>query len=378
MVSAFLLEGILRLTAPILPGRLVIGAQAVLSGELYFADTLDIFTLHRDHNFVALPDLDNAVHVASPTVKIHVTTSRLWDSPFGFRNRPVNYAVDAIVVGDSFSFCITEEADCWVRRFEAETGLGVVNLAQVGTGSMSHWRMIDIYGRPFEPRLVLWQWWGNDFNEDYFLAVERGEIEAIFVPDPPILPQVSDNPLVQWLRTHSVAFAVSEVALGNERPYIDERGQLFIAPYRIKQDGLDIRFGQAYEQRAFDLDNPRNAAGVALTREALRLARDAVSEWGGTFAVIVLPTREEVYAPLTAPVMGDEALGTLVSARETMLGLCEELDLLCLDTLPQLQQLAQQNIQLYYSDDLHLNPRGNAELSRIVWGWLGGEGLLYE
>jgi hypothetical protein len=139
-----------------------------------------------------------------------------------------------------------------------------------------------------------------------------------------------------------------------------------------------LKFGEAYEQQVMAMDDPRNQAGLAFTRDSLSKANSTVEAWGGTLAVILIPTREEVYADLTAPIMGQQALARLSSPRETMLALCDELDLLCFDPLPLLQDYAQQGQLLYYSDDLHLNPLGNAVLSPLIWRWLGGHGLLYE
>jgi hypothetical protein len=126
------------------------------------------------------------------------------------------------------------------------------------------------------------------------------------------------------------------------------------------------------------MSDPRNQAGVPFTRESLQKAKEAVESWGGTLAVILLPVREEVYAHLTAPVMGQDALDRLAGPRQLMLAMCDEFDLLCFDPLPLLQEHARQGEHLYYTDDLHLNPHGNAVLSPLIWRWLGGHGLLYE
>jgi lysophospholipase L1-like esterase len=59
-----------------------------------------------------------------------------------------------------------------------------------------------------------------------------------------------------------------------------------------------------------------------------------------------------------------------------MLGLCDELDLLCLDLLPGLQERARKNEALYYEDDMHLNPHGNLVVAALVAAWLGENGWL--
>jgi len=377
LVTALLLEIGLRFAAPLLPGRFQVGIQYVLTGERYQTNKVEFMMTDSEHGYVLLPDLESVTQAISPEISIQFSTHTLWGSRFGFRTRPVDYLVEVVVVGDSFSFCFTAYEDCWVRKFEVETGLGTVNLAQPGTASVSHWRMIDTFAKPLAPRLVLWQFFGNDFNEDYGFAVERGEIEPMG-DEVDTLEQPLDDSLAGWLRAHSVAFAVLDIALGNDWAYMTDYQRLFVEPYQVKVgDGL-LKFGESYEQQVMNMDDPRNRSGLPFTRESLSKAKAAVEEWGGTLAVILIPTREEVYADLTVPIMGQESLERLSGPRKTMLALCDELEVLCFDPLPLLQDYARQGQLLYYTDDLHLNPLGNAVLSPLVWKWLGGHGLLYQ
>ncbi len=56
--------------------------------------------------------------------------------------------------------------------------------------------------------------------------------------------------------------------------------------------------------------------------------------------------------------------------------LCDELDLTCFDLLPGLQERALHNEALYYEDDMHLNPQGNAVVAALIGAWLADKGLL--
>lgn len=375
LIIVLLLEALLRIAAPLLPRRLAVAAHYVLTGERYEANrTTGSTTFTGEYGPALLPGLDDVLLPLSPTVSVHVSTIDLWGSEIGFRTPPIDYYVDAVFVGDSHTFCFTEYADCWVTRFGQETGLGVVNLGQPGTGSMSHWRILQRFATPLTPRLVIWQFFGNDFNEDYGLALLRNELDEI--PEQPLTLN-EPPPVLAWLRRNSVLFAVSEAALAGEWAYLSDYEQLFAAPYRVSYRDGSLEFGQAYGALVMNVQRPRNAAGVPLTREALQQAQTAVEAWGGTLVVLVMPSPLEVYAHLTTPIMGEAAVQAQSSARQTMLRLCDELPLPCIDPLGQLQVRAQQGEHLFYTDDGHLNPHGSAVLAEIVWRWLGGAGLLY-
>ena len=109
-----------------------------------FAEAWDrAWIRNPDHYFILKPGLVNAPQYGTPRLMFHVSTIELWPGGgVGFRNRPVDYFVDAIMLGDSFTFCFTERSDCWVTRLEAATGLGLVNLGLPVTGSHSHYLVL--------------------------------------------------------------------------------------------------------------------------------------------------------------------------------------------------------------------------------------------
>lgn len=379
VVTPILLELLVRAAVPMLPPALQLAAQRVQQGESLDINRIGLMTMDIDHNFMMRPNITDALYGPHQTVVFHVDTVQILDSRMGFRTSPVQQGdeIDVAVVGDSFSFCFTEFDDCWVTRFEAETGLRTMNLAQGSTGSMSHWRFIETFGQAFQPPLVIWQFFVNDFNEDYQLAVTRGEVAPIdYGPKVPDYAKEA-GPILTWLRGNSVAWVVAETALVGEQAYISDFERFyFTRPHTIEYNGHTLKFGQLYEQVATDWDDPRNTSGIPMTTDALRMAKETVEGWGGRLAVFLIPTREEVYRPLTAPILGDEAVDKLGDPRREMLKICDDLDLTCLDLLPQLQSYAEAGEHLYYTEDMHLNPRGNAVVAELVRGWLSGLGWI--
>jgi hypothetical protein len=111
---------------------------------------------------------------------------------------------DAVVVGDSFGFCHhIEMEDCWVTHVADSTELKLANLSVPGTGSVSHSRYLEKYGRKLNPRYVIWQYWVNDSREDV-QHVANGFKPC---PDPERNPdlRIRETELRQWLEQFSVS-----------------------------------------------------------------------------------------------------------------------------------------------------------------------------
>jgi len=378
-----LLEFSLRAFTGVLPTRLQEIAYTVINGTPFAEEWDTAWVRNRDHYFIVKPDLVDSLQYGSPTVSFRLNTIELWEGGgIGFRNRPVNYFVDAVVIGDSFTFCFTEREDCWVTHLEQNTGMGMVNLGQPATGTYSHGLILEGFGQPYEPPLVIWQFFGNDFNDDYGLLSYRGDIETLdgdIIADAEANQKtVSTDGIDGWLRQNSVAFSILEVMITGARGGVAPNDHQFGEQYEVQLDnGEVLGFGQPYEPVALDMERPANQAGLDVSRDAFDRAQTLTESWGGQMAVVIIPTREEVYEDITADYLGDD-LDKIKSARLAMLDLCDELDLLCYDALSDLQAQAGADESLYYYDDMHFNPNGNRVFAELVQTWLDEQGLLPE
>lgn len=375
IVSLALLEIGLRLIGPKLPPALASQAQRVMTGQAYPQTWTQAWQQNPDHLWILKPGITDALQYGSPSVSFRLSTIELWENGgVGFRTRPIDYFVDAVVVGDSFAMCFTEQADCWVEQLRGffTPPLGIVNLGQPVTGTTSHGRILKSFGEPLKPPLILWQFFGNDFNDDYGLAVFSKQIEALPNAAP---PEITRPPVLAWLEDHSVLFAVSEVVLTGQSGAMTAYERLFIKPHRVNIGKSVMQFGAGYEQQAMDMTRNENQIGLRASRSAFVDAKALADTWGAKIVVVVIPTREEVYAPLTEPIMGAEALKKLTSAHRAMLDLCTELSLTCYDPLPVFQVHAAQGELIYFADDMHLNPQGNALLADDFSSWMKEQGL---
>ncbi|MDX2078313.1 MAG: SGNH/GDSL hydrolase family protein [bacterium] len=385
VVVAILLELLLRVAVPSLPDRLKRPAERILAGEEQAINRMEMMQTVGEHNVVMRPDLQNYQYAASKDIVFHVTTNPLLGSSFGFRNRPLDYDPQIAIVGDSFTFCFTEYEDCWVQQLENIAGVGVVNFGQGATGGVSHYNMLKNQAVQIEPPIVLWQFFGNDFDEDYQLRVLEGRIPRIDYLSPreittqeaDIRAQADVPAWVTWLRENSLAFALIELAFFNEAPYVNSFERAFFAEsntIRIR-DGI-LGFGQIYEQVALDMTDPRKIAGYPETKQAYQDGKALVEGWGGELVIILIPVRELAYESLVAPILGEETMAIFHDNHQTMLDLCEELALTCFDALPIFKDHAEQGELLYYTEDMHLNPYGNKVLAEAVFAYLEDNELL--
>ncbi len=300
----------------------------------------------------------------SADVRFRVTTEQLWGMRGAFRTRQelVDRYVDGVVLGDSFAFCFTDDADCWVNRLAQQTGRNLINLGVVSTGSVAQGRVLESHGLPLRPPLVLWQWFGNDPNEDYGLAHLRGEAQT---------PPASDLPSAagrSWLEENSAVYVLLQMLLGQDERY--EASLQFLDWAWVNEGDLRLGFGRPYLWGALNLDRPQNQEGWTLSQEAFRAAREQIEAYGGHLVIVLMPTKEQVYRNLAAPLIGAEHMALLDATYQAMLAFCDAEGLTCLDPLPVFAEHAAAGEQLYYATDIHLNPRGNAVLADWLTAWL--------
>jgi hypothetical protein len=319
------------------------------------------------------PDIDylqinrpvtNYVHYGSPQVKFTVNTETLWGSRVGFRTTQsqVDHYVDGVAIGDSFTFCFTDEEDCWIQILSRQSQHNFINMGIVGTGSSSHLRILQDFGQPLKPSVVLWQWFGNDANEDYGLAYLRGETDIVSTVAP-----TGDFDLSWWER-NSAVYSLLDLLLSKDAEF--EATLWKVDRYCDQAGSLHLCFGQPYLWGAFDMKSPQNSYGQKRSESAILSARDLTQTWGGQFVVVVMPPKELVYQEMAEPLVGREHITLLKENYQTMQTFCTAEALTCLDLLTVFREYAAQGKQIYYTDDIHLNPLGNQVLADYLNTWL--------
>jgi len=371
LVAWLIVEVLLRVLFFSLPPRLQLVLDQVrvtpftdkkLMPDPIWQPDIDFLTIARP--------VQNYEQFGSAEVRFKVNTESLWGMRGAFRTRKelVDRYVDGVAVGDSFTFCFTEEEDCWVQRLGQLTDRNIINFGVVSTGSVAHERVFQGFGLPLKPPLVLWQWWGNDANEDYGLAQMRGETQVQSTNPAPPVPELG------WWDKNSAVYVLLKLFLGPEEEF--DASLQFLDRNYTEQGKLRLAFGRPYLWGAMDMTEPTNLDGWQRSQQAFFSTRDLVNAYGGSLVIILIPTKEQVYRDLTEPLIGAEHMALLDQNYQMMLDFCAEQNFSCLDMLPVFQEYADE--QLYYTTDIHLNPRGNEVLADYLAGWLAEHPEVFE
>jgi hypothetical protein len=298
----------------------------------------------------------------------NITTYRWWDDRLAFRS-PQPDKFEVVALGDSFTFCWVDDGLCWTDVLGQEIGAQVTNTGQPGTGAVSQMRRYFNYiNNPArnmaQPRLVIWQFYVNDYYDDYQLSLLDGT--NTLPPEPGAAPPGAFR---AWMREVSALFVVAENASNLSR---DQK--LYTAPFTVKTDTIDLAFGHPFVHLIADATDPRNLEGALKSDDAILKVRDAVEKTGGKFMIVAIPTKEVVYRAITEPKMGKAEVDAFEGTRVRLFAFCQARRLTCFDPLPALESQARR--QLYYREDTHLNVAGNRVLAEALAQFLKDQGMV--
>jgi hypothetical protein len=294
-------------------------------------------------------------------------TISLWDRAEGFRTNEPEWPMDIVAVGDSFTFCWTDFDDCWVQQLNHDYGWHVMNLGVPGTGSVAHGNILRDYAPPMEPAVVVWQWFGNDYKDDYDFAVMRGDTDLLAVPE--VTPEAV--PDYGKLAEYSTVYRYL-------RDWIDKR----INPPEDAKDltptinGREIAINDS--QLSHDLSYESVAFGFEETNRALEDAHAVLADAGhGTQLVIVLiPTKEEVFADYVTDYLDADYIAMLAEGRAALMDVCAEKGWRCVDMTENLIAAVNDGQTVYNAFDFHLDAAGNQIVADTLGAYLIAEGLL--
>jgi hypothetical protein len=118
----------------------------------------------------------------------------------GFRDDGIASETDIVVIGDSFTACVgVEIQECWVEIIEKKTSRDFANLGVLDYGPQQELQMLERYGLPLKPKVILWVFFANDVNDAWrFKEFGKGAIRGEFLK----------NPIQSWLIENSAVYTV--------------------------------------------------------------------------------------------------------------------------------------------------------------------------
>lgn len=271
----------------------------------------------------------------------------------GFRNpEPWPEPVDVVVLGDSMAFGYgADDGADWVSSLRRRwPGTGIVNLGLIGSGPLQHERIYERFAAGRRPPLVLWCLFaGNDLDDDRAFArwIEQGARGSYRRFRGQGDRWLDDSLLGLAQRTYLFWFANDLAKTVAQR----SRGRTLLL-----ENGERL-------QLVLPRPNAWQISDVERTLGAVERLRARVEADGGRLFVLLMPTKEEVYLPLT----GESA----ASPTEALARKLAEAGVPALDLGEALRARASRaGPALYFSIDGHPNPAGQGIIAEAVGSWL--------
>ena len=273
----------------------------------------------------------------------------------GFRNAESSPDQAQIVaVGDSWTFGFgVDDSVAWPRLLaDSLRPMRVRNLGLIGSGPEQYTRILERFGLPLHPAVILYGVFpGNDLDDqEAFESVDAGRPARATSP--------SGGPTARRggpRRSGSGAISPSRSRRGWK-----SRHERFAGVHHPLPDGSPLQLAPARLQpkaeRSHRGDPAFDGALAAVAR-----ARALATQAGARLVVLVFPTKEEVYLPLrgeTAPALTSRWVPAL-----------RELGVECLD-LTEIFRAHAGGGPLYFEVDGHVNAVGNRVIAQAVQRYL--------
>ena len=332
---------------------------------------------------------------SDPILGITIAPNSPGFDSWGFRNAGVPETADVVAIGDSHTFGNTAKMnEAWPSVVQSQTGLTVYNMGLGGYGPNQYYQVLTTRGLALRPKLVVCGlYMGDDFENafsttyglDYWAALRTsrwGRVQADIWGDaePPGPLKVfrnwlSRNSMVYRLVIHSPALSAlkgslqTEVANATADPSVTT---LESADGTLHEAFRPIRIAAGLDQSRAEVKE-----GMRLTFHFLREMNLACRRIGCSFAVVIIPTKETVFAEYLQSarqlnlrdkidaIIANERIAN--TALETFL---DQSGIPYVNALPALRQGVGQGLYYRGPADMHPGPNGYRVIGETVISFL--------
>ncbi len=278
----------------------------------------------------------------------------------GFRNDVDLTRADVVAIGDSFvEGAETPQPLTAVATIERRLGVPVANLGQSNYGPQQELVVLERYGLPLSPKVVVWFFFGgNDLRDVDTYASRRARSDV----EPP--PPFSDRSL----SVNALRALVTLATPARREPSAEAKVR---SAQFVRRDGtVETQYLDAPEgpwpARQWEV------AAATLTR-AHRITRDS----GATFVVVYIPRKLRVYRDyLRADASSPAHTWPMNDLPSVLSSWCQERGLPFVDSTTALRAAAASGESVYLTDDVHWNAAGHRVAGEAVASRLLELGLL--
>ena len=313
---------------------------------------------------------------------------------WGFRNKAVPASAKVVAIGDSLTYSIsTTASDSWPGKFQKLTGQDVYNLSLGGYGPVQYYHLLKDKAFQLNPSLVIVGFYfGNDifdayntvYTKDYWRHLRKPDFVIRTEPavqiSKPVKPRAHKflGSIRNWLAENSILYRISIFSFGNMFQFLEVKySRSTIDPdisiLENKETQIRTAFRPSEELHGLDLQDARVQEGLRLTLQLFREMRDLCSERGVEFVVVLIPTKESVFAEYITEnknIRNSNVINQLLSnereASRLMKSSFNEYGITYIDVLPDLRRAVPKTNPYPRNLDSHLNPNGSEIVARSI------------
>jgi hypothetical protein len=317
---------------------------------------------------------------------------------WGFRNRSVPSSAAVVALGDSHTYGNNATmADSWPYVMAHDTGLSVYNLGLGGYGPNQYYQLLQTRALKLHPRwVIVGLYMGDDFENAFTMTYGKphwsflrqgtfSNVDADIWEAPPDNTSASAT-VRNWLSQHSIVYRLlvhgpvlgalkGSIQVGRAASGQDEFTTTLAVPAAHIQEAFRPR---AIRER-LDQNSAPVREGMRVTMDLLQRMNDLCKESGARMAVVIIPTKEMVFADflLQDPALhlGDVIKESVTSETQARARLFEFLDnagIPRIDTLEALRRDVSNQLYTHSDRDMHPGRNGYHVIGDTVARFLEG------
>lgn len=226
----------------------------------------------------------------------------------GYRNKEVPDTAEIVAIGDSHTYGISARAsESWPSALGRLTGRSVYNVSLGGYGPAEYLYLMETEALPLRPKTIVAGFYlGNDlkdsFNAVYGIDLWKDLRKPEFESSPGSGEADEEDGFSRgmgdWLAAHSVLYRlVSSSFVGDSLRQARrmKRGEQIVM-IEDGESGIKTGFTPDRRLKGLDLARPDLREGLRLSLEFFSRMNDLARENNIEFIVLIIPTKESVFA----------------------------------------------------------------------------------